>query len=42
MSVRGTTSESAKVKAKRRATGPSWKNARMLDGNRSETDLDPV
>jgi RHS repeat-associated protein len=40
VSVRGSTSEAAKVKAKTGAAGSSWKNARMLDGNRFETDLD--
>lgn len=40
MTVRGTTSEPAKVKAKTTASGSTWKNARMLDGNRFEADLD--
>jgi len=40
VSVRGSTSEAAKVKAKTGAAGSSWKNARMLEGNRFEADLD--
>ena len=39
MTVRGSTSEPAKVKAKTAASA-TWKNARMLDGNRFEADLD--
>lgn len=38
--VRGTTSEPAQVKVKSGAVGDSFKNARMLDGNRFEADLD--
>ena len=40
MTVRGTTSESAQVKAKATPAGSAWKNARMLDGNRFEAELD--
>ncbi len=40
VTVRGSTSESAKVKAKTGAVGSSWENARMLEGNRFEADLD--
>ena len=39
VTVRGTTSEPAKVKAKS-GIASEWKNARMLDGNRFEADLD--
>ena len=40
VTVRGSSSEPSKIKATTGVSGASWKNARMMEGNRFEVDLD--